>query len=40
MRDKENFKYYVVEEFLRKKNFTKTLEKFLAEKIKKNILII
>jgi predicted adenine nucleotide alpha hydrolase (AANH) superfamily ATPase len=37
MSDKENFEYYVVEEFLRKKNFTKTLNQFLEEKEEKNI---
>ena len=37
MKDNENFEYFVIEEFLRKKNFTKTLEQFLEEIKEKNI---
>ena len=37
MKNNENFEYFVIEEFLRKKNFTKTLEQFLEEKKEKNI---
>ena len=41
MRNEENFEYFVIEEFLTKKNFKKTLEFFLTEIFeKKNKLFI